>query len=74
MISKEFPDLMKLSPSERIQLAQDLWDSIQEDEVPPLSEEQIQELERRLAEHERDPSTARPWEEVRASLRERFGA
>jgi putative addiction module component (TIGR02574 family) len=38
-----------------------------------LSEEQIQELERRLAEHKRDPSSALPWEEVRARLRARFG-
>jgi putative addiction module component (TIGR02574 family) len=74
MKSKEFSELMRLSPAERIQLAQDLWDSLSEDELPPLTLEQIQELERRLAEHERDPSAAKPWEEVRARLIERFGA
>jgi putative addiction module component (TIGR02574 family) len=65
-------ELMKLSPSERIQLAQDLWDSIAEEEMPPLTPEQIEEIERRLAEHEKDPGRAVPWEEVRARLWARY--
>lgn len=74
MITPQFSDLLKLSPAERIQLAQDLWDSIlDEPEAVPLTEEQHQELDRRLAEHERDPSTAIPWEVVRSRLQERFG-
>jgi putative addiction module component (TIGR02574 family) len=74
MITPKFSDLLKLSPAERIQLAQDLWDSIlDEPEAVPLTEEQRQELDRRLAEHERDPSTAIPWEVVRSRLQERFG-
>ena len=28
--------LLNLSPAERIQLAQDLWDSIDDQDVPPL--------------------------------------
>ena len=66
-------ELLKLTPAERIQLAQDLWDSIPEDAVS-LSEEQIRELERRLAEHEANPGSAIPWAEVRARLQARFGA
>lgn len=71
-------EVLKLPAAERIRLAQELWDSIiPEAEVAPdllpLSEEQVQELERRLTEHERDPSSAIPWEEVRARLRARFG-
>jgi putative addiction module component (TIGR02574 family) len=65
-------ELMKLSPAERIQLAQDLWDSIAEEEMPPLTPEQIEEIERRLAEHEKDPGSAIPWEEVRARLWARY--
>ncbi len=63
-------ELLQLSPSERIQLAEDLWDSVvaNDQDVPPLTDEQRQELQRRLVEHERDPSTAIPWEEVRARL------
>jgi putative addiction module component (TIGR02574 family) len=65
-------ELLQLSPAERIQLAEDLWDSVAEG-MPDLTQEQIAECERRLAEHDRDPSTARPWEEVRARLWSRRG-
>ncbi len=65
-------ELMKLSPTERIELAQDLWDSIAPDEMPPLSPDEIAELDRRIAEHERNPGRASPWEEVRARLWARY--
>lgn len=75
MTMPRFSELLQLSPAERIQLAQDLWDSLPEDpELVSLDEAQLQELDRRLAEHRRDPSTAVPWEEVRARLLARFGA
>jgi putative addiction module component (TIGR02574 family) len=61
-------ELMELTPAERIQLAEDLWDSISPEEMPPLTAEQIEEIDRRLAEHRKDPSTAVPWEEVRSWL------
>jgi putative addiction module component (TIGR02574 family) len=60
--------LMQLTPAERIELAMDLWDSVGPEDMPPLAAEQIEECERRLAEHEKDPSTAIPWEDVRAYL------
>jgi putative addiction module component (TIGR02574 family) len=68
-------ELLKLSEAERIQLAQDLWDSIPptSDALPP-TEAQIEEWDRRIAEHRADPSSAIPWEEARARLRERYGA
>ncbi len=65
-------ELVKLSPEERIQLAQELWDSIAAEDMPPLTREQIEEMERRLAEHEKDPGRAVPWEEVRARLWARY--
>jgi putative addiction module component (TIGR02574 family) len=34
----------------------------------PLSKEQLAEIERRMREHDADPSTAVPWEEVRKRL------
>jgi putative addiction module component (TIGR02574 family) len=75
MATIPFSDLLKLSPAERIQLAQDLWDSIaEEDDALPLTDEQRAELDRRMAEHARDPSSSVPWSEVRARLHERFGA
>jgi putative addiction module component (TIGR02574 family) len=66
-------ELMELTPAERIQLAEDLWDSIATEDLPPLTAEQEQEIDRRLAEHARDPSRASGWEEVRARLWARFG-
>ncbi len=74
MATVTLSDLLELSPAERIQLAQDLWDSIvDQPDAVPLSEEQCQELDRRLAEHRRDPSTASRWEDVRARILQRLG-
>ena len=67
-------ELLELTPEERIELAQDLWDSIAQEEMPPLTEAQKRELDRRIAEHEKNPERTAPWEEVRARLWARFGA
>jgi putative addiction module component (TIGR02574 family) len=64
-------ELMELTPEERIQLAEDLWDSIAADEMP-LTDVQMEEMDRRFAEHERDPSSAVPWEDVRKWLWSRY--
>jgi putative addiction module component (TIGR02574 family) len=63
---------MELTPDERIELVHDLWDSIAPEELPPLTADQMDELDRRLAEHQRDPTTAITWEEVKARLQSRF--
>jgi putative addiction module component (TIGR02574 family) len=75
MTNASLSELLTLSEAERIQLAQDLWDSIPADSPAlPLTHDQRRELERRLAEHRANPASAIPWEEARARLRERFGA
>jgi putative addiction module component (TIGR02574 family) len=75
MSTAPLSELLKLSESERIQLAQDLWDSIPASSGSlDLTDAQFEEYESRLAEHDADPSTAIPWEDVRAQLRDRFGA
>jgi putative addiction module component (TIGR02574 family) len=68
-------ELLKLTPAERIQLAEDLWDSVaaKPEDVPPLTDAQREEIQRRLDEHERDPAQAVSWEEVRARLWSRLG-
>jgi len=70
MSSIDLTELRKLSVAERIQLAEDLWDSIALDaaQAPGLTEAQCQELRRRLQAHEADPSAVIPWESVRAEL------
>ena len=65
-------ELMKLTPAERVDLVQDLWDSIAQQDMPPLAAEEIDELERRLEEHRRDPSTAITWEELKVRLASRL--
>jgi putative addiction module component (TIGR02574 family) len=68
-------ELLRLSPAERMQLAEDLWDSVaaQPNDLPPLTEAQRQEIERRLAEHARDPASGSSWDEVRSRLWSRLG-
>ncbi|MEI7842859.1 MAG: addiction module protein [Gallionellaceae bacterium] len=63
-------EYMKLPISERLQLVEDIWDSIAAEapDAVVLSESQKVELHRRLAEHRDAPSTAIPWEQVRAKL------
>jgi putative addiction module component (TIGR02574 family) len=62
-------DITKLSVSERIQLVEDIWDSIAADsESFPLTDEQRDELDRRLDDLEANPDGGIPWDEVRASL------
>ncbi len=61
--------IRELSPAERIELIELLWESFVEDpNALPVTEEQRAELRRRLAEHERDPGAAKPWSEVRAEI------
>ena len=61
--------IAELTVSERIQLAEDLWDSIAADpDSLPLTNGQREELDRRLEAHRRDPSTATAWSEVRSRL------
>jgi putative addiction module component (TIGR02574 family) len=62
-------DISQLSVAERIQLAEDLWDSIlEQQEELPLSEEQQQELDRRLENYNSNPTTGSSWEEVKKRL------
>jgi putative addiction module component (TIGR02574 family) len=64
-------ELLKLPPAERVEIALALWDSLEDTEIDrllPLTDAQKAELDRRLAEHERDPHSAIPWEQVRREL------
>jgi putative addiction module component (TIGR02574 family) len=62
-------DISQLSIAERIQLAEDLWDSIleQQDKLP-LTPTQIQELDRRLENYQKNPTNGSSWEEVKKRL------
>jgi putative addiction module component (TIGR02574 family) len=62
----------QMSPAERILYVQDLWDRIAEHpEDVPVTDEMKAELDRRLAEHRADPSSAITWDELKARLQAR---
>ena len=68
-------DFSHLSPAERIELAQDLWDSLEPAELEaalPLSDEQKAELDRRLEDLERHPEAGVPWEDALARIEARL--
>lgn len=59
--------------AERIELAEALWDSITQDGYePPLTPAQEAEIDRRLEEHRRNPSSAVPWEHLKAELEKKY--
>lgn len=71
---KEAPDYRKLSIAERLQLVEDIWDSIAEDTgALPVPPEVLAEAERRLAEHRANPASAVAWKDVKAELYKRGG-
>ena len=66
----EFADLFKLGQAERLQLVEDLWDSIVEENASlPVSDEKHAELHRRKERFQQDPASGRTWEQVKARAR-----
>ena len=64
-------EIRGLSVDERIELADAIWDSVEEDreeEDCDLTDAQKRELERRLAAYEANPDDVIPWETVRQKL------
>ena len=59
--------LDRLTPAQRVAVAEALWDSVAEDaELAPLSAAQLAELQRRLADSVARPEAVTPWEVVKA--------
>lgn len=59
----------KLSIQERLALVQEIWDSIADDnECFELTDEQRQELDRRLQSFRENPSQGRAWEEIKTEF------
>lgn len=63
-----------LSPSEKLQLVQDLWDDLAANpEAVPIHDWQKEELARRKANLQKNPASALSWEEVKQRIRSRYG-
>lgn len=61
---------MHLSVEEKLDLISALWESMAENpESIPLPGWQLQELERRVAEQQKDPQPGQTWDEVKREIR-----
>jgi putative addiction module component (TIGR02574 family) len=69
-MNTEFAPLFKLGRAERIQLVEDLWDSIaQEDAQSPVSDAKRDELRRRKERYLQHPASGHTWEQVKQQAR-----
>ena len=65
-------DFSHLTPAERIELIEALWDSLGPEQAAPITPELATELDRRSAEAKANPHAGRTWEEIRAKLEKRL--
>jgi putative addiction module component (TIGR02574 family) len=56
-----------LSPAEKAELLDTVWDSLEADAVS-LTDAQRDELDHRIARHEQNPSDVVPWQQVKVGL------
>ena len=61
--------IFDLSPSEKLQLVEDLWDDLASaPEAIPVHDWQKQELARRKSNLLKNPASGLPWEEVKGRI------
>jgi putative addiction module component (TIGR02574 family) len=66
--------IFDLSPSEKLQLVEDLWDDLASAPAEvPVHDWQLEELERRKANLMKNPGSALSWEEVKRRVRSSHG-
>ena len=69
MSKPKLSEILELSIAERIELVQDIWDSIASvPESLELTKDQKAEIDRRLEKLDRDPDSAIPWEDLKARI------
>jgi putative addiction module component (TIGR02574 family) len=65
--------IFDLSPSEKLQLVEDLWDDLAAaPEAVPVHDWQKQELVRRKANLQKTPASGLSWEDVKRNVRARY--
>ena len=63
-------EISKLTPAERLQLVEELWESLCDaPEAVPLTDAQRAELDRRLDDLEHEGPTGIPWDDVVQRIR-----
>lgn len=69
-----FTSIFDLSPSEKLQLLEDLWDDLAATpEAVPVHDWQKEELARRKTNLSKYPVSGLTWEEVKRRVRSRYG-
>lgn len=65
----QMQEILQLSVAERIQLVEDIWDSIalKPDEIS-LTDAEREELDRRLLSYEKDPKKGVSWNDLKQRL------
>lgn len=68
------PSIFELTPAEKLQLVEDLWDDLASTpEAVPIHDWQKEEVSRRKANLLRNPSSGLKWEDVKRRVRSRHG-
>jgi putative addiction module component (TIGR02574 family) len=71
-MNTEFTQIFELTLSEKLQLLEDLWDSIaQVSEQIPVLDWQKEELAKRKAAYSQNPTSGSSWEAVKDRIRNR---
>lgn len=70
-IQSLFADASQLPVADRIQLIEALWETLPDDELPPLSDDWNAEIQRRSAEFDAGTATTFSWEDIKAEARQR---
>jgi len=71
---KSFLSVFDLSPAEKLQLVEDLWDDLAAShEAIPIHDWQKKELVQREANLSRYPAAGLTWDEVKRRVRSRYG-
>ena len=75
MMDADVDSIFDLSPPEKLQLVEDLWDDLAA--VPsevPVHDWQKQELARRKANLMNNPASGLSWDKVKRRIRSRYGS
>jgi putative addiction module component (TIGR02574 family) len=73
-MSVDVTSIFDLSPAEKLQLVEDLWDDLAANpQSVPVHDWQKEELERRKANLMRNPASGLSWEEIKRTVRARHG-
>lgn len=65
-------ELLKLSVEERIRLAEELWESVDEEQLP-VTDVEITVAEERYEAYLKNPKEGISWEEFRKKINDKYG-